>query len=95
MKSKFNDNKLAEELDLIMLTDDTLKENGLPKGSLGVLTYSYTGKERPLYAEFAFADGSRKETPLSLRAFRVLDVQNPADLSIVKAYLKGNTRKKA
>ncbi len=95
MKSKFNDNKLAEEFDLIILTDDALEKIGLPQGSLGTLTYSYTGGSNPLYAEFAFADGSRREERLSLQAFRVLDVRSPEDLSLVRAYLRRNTRKKA
>ncbi len=95
MKSKFNDNKLAEEFDLIVLTDDTLAQNGLPQGSLGTLTYSYTGGGNPLYAQFAFADGSTREEPLSLHAFRVLDIRSPRDLSLLTSYLRQNTRKKA
>ena len=95
MKTKFNDNKLAEELDLIVLVDDTLRENGLPKGSLGTLTYSYTGQNRPLYAEFAFADGTTHEEALDLRCFRVLDAHNARDLSIIVRHLHQSMRKKA
>ncbi len=95
MKSKFNDNKLAEEWDLIVLTDDTCAPLGLPRGSLGILTYAYTGKDNPLYGEFAFADGSKRETPLSLRDFRVLNVRDKKDLPLVTKYLRQNTRKNA
>ena len=96
MKNKYNDNRLAEEFDLIVLTNDTHKAQGLPLGSLGTLTYSYTGTDKPLYAEFAAADGSQFERELSLQDFRVLNVQNASDLSIVTAYLRGQySRKKA
>ncbi len=88
MKSKYNDNKLAEEFDLIVLTDDTHESHGLPRGSLGTLTYSYTGFDRPLYAEFACADGSRFEEPLALCDFRVLNERNEQDLSIITNSLK-------
>ena len=88
MKNKYNDNKLAEEMDLIILLDDTHKERGLPNGSLGTLTYSYTGKQNPLYAEFACADGTKKEEPLSLHDFRVLNEKDERDLSVIIAYLK-------
>ena len=95
MRNKYNDNKLAEEMDLIVLTSDTHAAEGLPKGTLGTLTYSYTGGDSPLYGEFAFADGSRKETPLSLDSFRVLDERSEKDLSIIVRFLRRNTRKKA
>ena len=88
MRNKYNDNKLAEEFDLIVLTDDAHALNGLPKGTLGTLTYSYTGFNRPLYAEFAAADGSRFEEPLSLSDFRVLNERNALDLSIITGFLK-------
>ena len=88
MKNKYNDNKLAEEMDLIILLDDAHKERGLPNGSLGTLTYSYTGKHNPLYAEFACADGTKKEEPLSLHDFRVLNEKDERDLSVIIAYLK-------
>ncbi|MBQ7924207.1 MAG: hypothetical protein IJ329_02760 [Clostridia bacterium] len=95
MKNKYNDNKLAEELDLIVLTNDTLAKSGLPQGSLGTLTYSYTGKDRPLYGEFAFADGSKREEKLALDSFRVLDIRSAGDLSLVKEFLRRNLCKKA
>lgn len=88
MKDKYNDNRLAEEFDLIVLTASGHERHGLRVGDLGTLTYSYTGKDRPLYAEFAAADGSRVEEELSLRDFRVLDIKNPRDLPLVTAYLK-------
>ncbi len=91
MKNKYNDNKLAEEFDLIVLTDDQHEKNGLPCGSLGTLTYSYTGFDRPLYAEFAAADGSRFEEPLALSDFRVLNERNQQDLSIITSFLKRKT----
>lgn len=94
MKNKYNDNRLAEEFDLIILTNDTLKPQGLPLGSLGTLTYSYTGMDKPLYAEFAVADGSHVERELSLQDFRVLNVKNDSDLSIVTAYLRGQYMQK-
>ena len=34
---KYIDNKLAEEMDLIVLTTDTHEKQGLPKGSVGTL----------------------------------------------------------
>ena len=88
MKNKYNDNKLAEEFDLIVLTNDAHRSHGLPSGSLGTLTYSYTGESHPLYAEFAAADGTKKEERLSLRDFRVLNERSEQDLSIITRYLK-------
>ena len=95
MKDKYNDNKLAEEFDLIVLTDDTQTANGLPKGSLGFLTYAYTGMKKPLYGEFSCADGTKRETPLSLSSFRVLNVKNCHDLALITAYLRRKGRKNA
>ncbi|MBO5239971.1 MAG: hypothetical protein J6B56_00935 [Clostridia bacterium] len=92
MKNKYNDNKLAEEFDLIVLTSDQHALHGLPKGTLGTLTYSYTGFDRPLYAEFAAADGSRFEEPLALCDFRVLNERNDNDLSIITRFLKRENR---
>ena len=86
LKSKYTDNRLAEELDLIVLTDDNLKAQGYPRGTLGTLTYSYTGKNRPLYAQFG-AGNTRHELPLSLRGFRVLNERDDKDLGIILAYL--------
>ncbi len=88
MKNKYNDNKLAEEFDLIVLTDETHRQNGFHQGDLGTLTYAYTGKDHPLYAEFACADGTKKEEALSLRDFRVLDARNPSDLSLIVKYMQ-------
>ena len=88
MKNKYNDNKLAEEFDLIVLTGDSHAANGLPKGTLGTLTYSYTGFDRPLYAEFAAADGSRFEEPIALDDFRVLNERSELDRSVIVRFLK-------
>ena len=95
MKTKYNDNKLAEEYDLIVLTNDEHAQKGLPSGSLGTITYSYTGNNRPLYAEFAAAAGPRFEEPLAIDEFRVLNERNARDLSLIVAYLAQNKRKKA
>lgn len=95
MKNKYNDNKLAEELDLIVLLNDTHKQSGLQSGALGTLTYSYTGKQTPLYAEFALADGTKKEEPLSLTDFRVLNEKNEKDLSVIIEYLKSQKKKES
>ena len=90
LKNKYTDNRLAEELDLIILTDDKLKPHGYPRGTLGTLTYSYTGKKRPLYAQFG--DVNKREFPLSLQDFRVLNERDDNDLGIILEYL---IRKKA
>ncbi|MBQ8323137.1 MAG: hypothetical protein IJX91_04145 [Clostridia bacterium] len=91
MKNKFNDNRLAEEFDLIVLTDDAHADAGFPVGSLGTLTYSYTGKDRPLYAEFTSGEATR-ELAVGIDGFRVLNIKQPRDLSIVTAYLKKQRR---
>ncbi len=93
MKNKYNDNKLAEELDLIVLVRDNHAFNGLPCGTLGTLTYSYTGEKNPLYAEFACADGTKREEKLALKDFRVLNERNEQDLSIIIEYLKKQRKK--
>ena len=95
MKTKYNDNRLAEELDLIVLTNDRHLQSGLPKGSLGTLTYSYTGASRPLYAEFSCADGSKREEALALDSFRVLNMRSDSDVTLVQRFLEGGRRKKA
>ena len=95
MKDKYCDNKLAEELDLIMLTSDAHARHGLPCGSLGTLTYSYTGFDKPLYAEFAAADGSRFEEPLALEDFRVLNERRQEDVSAIVRFLACHNRKNA
>ena len=91
MKNKYTDNRLAEEFDLIILTDDCLKKQGFPRGTLGTLVYSYTGKGRPLYALFDTGK-KRLEFPLSLRDFRVLNERDDKDARIILEYL---IRKKA
>lgn len=92
IKDKYNDNRLAEEFDLILLTDDALKDRGLPKGSLGTLIRSYTGKHRPLYAQFD-TDKGKVEEALSLSDFRVLNERNDYDISIIINYLVKTTVK--
>ena len=87
MKNKYTDNRLAEEFGLIVLTNDAHLSKGLPTGSLGTLTYSYTGLGRPMYGEFELADGERVEEPLKFRDFRVLDEKNERDLSLIMTYL--------
>ena len=91
MKNKYNDNRLAEEFDLIVLTDDARKKRGLPNYALGVLIQSYQNSSAPLYAEFAVADGTRKQERLSLSDFRVLNERNRSDLSIIIRYLRQKT----
>jgi hypothetical protein len=86
IKDKYNDNRLAEEFDLIVLTDDSLKGRGLPKGSLGTLIRSYTGKHHPLYAQFDTEKG-KVEEELSLSDFRVLNERSDYDISIIIDYL--------
>ena len=90
MKNKYNDNKLAEEFDLIVLVNDAHKIHGLPKGTLGTLTGSYTRTDNPLYAEFAYSDGTRFEEALSLPDFRVLNERDELDRAVIVGYLKGN-----
>lgn len=88
MKNKYNDNRLAEEFDLIVVTGGSQEQGNLHLGEIGTLTYGYTGENKPLYAEFACADGTKKERALDLHDFRVLDAKNPTDLSIIVRYLK-------
>ena len=92
MKNKYSDNKLAEEFDVIILTDNSHKSRGLPSGSLGTLIHAYTGNENHLYAEFAVADGHSVEEQLSLSDFRVLNENNVLDLPLIARY---HTRRKA
>ena len=87
-KTNYLDTRLAEEFDLIVLTNNTHKDRGLPSGSLGTLTYSYTGRGRPLYALFVFPDGKKLEEPLKLRDFRVLNEDNRRDSSLICEYLR-------
>ena len=90
MKDKYNDNKLAEELDLIVLTDDTHAKRGLKAGALGTLIRSYTKESEPLYAEFALSDGTKREEPLSLWEFRVLNEKSERDISVIISHLLAN-----
>ena len=85
-KTKYSDNRLAEEFDLIILVNNTLLERGFPRGTVGTLTYSYTGKRRPFYALLSRRDGARKEEPLHLRDFRVLNAENRRDRALITEY---------
>ena len=85
-KSKYNDNRLAEEFDLVMLTSDDFFNRGLPIGSLGTLISSYTGKNRPLYILFT-TDQGKIEQAVSLQDFRVLNERDELDASIIVNYL--------
>ena len=86
-KNKYLDNRLAEELDLIVLVNNTHKDNGFPSGSLGTLTRSYTGRGRPLYALFPTRNGERQEQALRLCDFRVLNENNRRDCALILQYL--------
>lgn len=86
LKNKFNDNRLAEEFDLILLVNNRHLDNGLPKGSLGTLVKSYSGKRNPLFAQFKTPRGALEE-PMRLDDFRVLNEKNDDDLSIIIRYL--------
>lgn len=86
-KTKFFDNRLAEEADMIVLTNNSHRDCGFPSGSLGQLTYSYTGRGRPLYGLLIDEDGKRREQALRLRDFRVLNEDNRRDRSLIAAYM--------
>ena len=92
MKTKYDDNRLAEEFDLIVLTETSRKKHGLPRDTLGTLIRAYTGDTAPLYAEFAMCDGTRKEEALALSDFRVLNERDEKDLSIIIKYLQQKKR---
>ena len=92
-KNKYTDNRLAEELDLVLLTNDNFTKNGLPFGSLGTLISSYTGKNNPLYILFN-TDKGKIEQAVSLRDFRVLNEKDDLDASIIVGYLVAQKRKK-
>ena len=87
MKTKYNDNRLAEEFDLIVLTTNAHKAQGLPQGTLGTLTYSYTGARNPMYALFENTRGEKIEQALSFCDFRVLDEREDTDLSLILHHL--------
>ncbi|MBQ8342591.1 MAG: hypothetical protein IJY21_00630 [Clostridia bacterium] len=91
-KTKYSDNRLAEEYDLIVLVNNTLSERGFPRGTLGTLTYSYTGKRRPFYALLSRADGVRTEEPLHLHDFRVLNAENCRDRVLIAEYAAALSR---
>lgn len=85
-KTKYSDNRLAEESDLIILTNNALSPRGFPSGTLGRLTYAYTGKRRPFYALLSRADGLKSETPLRLHDFRVLNIDKQRDRILIAEY---------
>ena len=85
-KTKYSDNRLAEEFDLIVLKNNALRARGFPCGTIGTLTYSYTGKRRPFYALLSSANGERAETPLRLHDFRVLNENNSRDRALMIEY---------
>ena len=87
-KTKYLDNRLAEECDLIVLTNNAHKEEGFPSGSVGTLVYSYTGRGRPLYALLLGEDGTRKEQALRLNDFRVLNERKKGDFTRIAQYVK-------
>ena len=82
---KYIDNKLAEEMDLIVLTTDTHEKQGLPKGSVGTLIDSYTGHDKPLYGDVRKGK-KHLETALGRHDFRVPDPYSPRDIGIIAAY---------
>lgn len=82
-KDKYFDNKLAEEFDIIVLTNGEHERKGFPRGSVGALTRSYTGKGRPLYAIFTDGDGNAREEALALNDFRVLNENSRYDLPLI------------
>ena len=85
---KYIDNKLAEEMDLIVLTTDTHEKQGLPKGRVGTRIDSYTGHDKPLYGDFRKGK-KHLEAALGLHDFRVLDPDSPRDIGIIASYLRG------
>lgn len=87
MKNKYNDNRLAEEFDLIILTNNAHAGRGLPQGSLGTLTYSYTGAHRPMYGQFEKAGGEKVEEALAFPDFRVLNERIDSDLTLILRHL--------
>ena len=69
MKNKYNDNRLAEVADAIVLVRNTHKAEGYPSGSVGLLSKDYTGRGRGFEALF----GERGELVLlKMNEFRVL-----------------------
>lgn len=80
--NKYTDNKLAEELDWIVLKNNRYKEEGFPSGTIGQLTYSYTGMRRPMYGIFE-KNGKKQELFLRLNDYRVLNAFNKHDFSML------------
>lgn len=86
MKDKFTDTKLAEELDLILLTTDRFTHLGLKKNTVGTLVKAYQGDAGPLIAQF-YLDTRILEQALSLKDFRVLNERDKEDIAILVKYL--------
>lgn len=84
---KYIDNMLAEEMDLIVLTTDSHRREGLPEGSVGTLICSYTRHDRPLYADFAL-EGGHREAALGLKDFRVLNPRASRDATLIADFLR-------
>lgn len=87
MKNKYEDNKLAEEMDLIVLRTNKYRRDNLPWGSVGTLIESYRGMRYPLCGLFKTPEGN-KEIELSVRGFRVLNPDEEHDARIIVGYLK-------
>lgn len=92
---KYIDNKLAEELDLIVLVKNDHAEKGLPKGSVGTLIESYTGQNNPLYGDFKLRNGKHVEEALALNDFRVLNPRSDFDVELIAEYMRTHTPKRA
>ena len=87
MKNKYVDNKLAEEMDLIVLRTNKYRKDNLPWGSVGTLIESYRGMRFPLYGLFKTPEGN-KEVALTIRGFRVLNPRESEDARIIVGYMK-------
>jgi len=87
MKDKYNDTKLAEEFDLIILTKDA---GGMKKGDIGTLVYSYTGESRPLCVQFLDGDEKPFEREIYFNDFRVLNIRDKNDLPLIVDYMKNH-----
>ena len=85
MKNKYNDTKLAEEFDLIILTKDT---GDMKKGAIGTLIYSYTGETKPLYVLFLDENDKHFERKVYFDEFRVLNERDDNDLPLIVEYMK-------
>lgn len=84
---KYIDNKLAEEMDLIVLTTDTHEKQGLPKGSVGTLIDSYTGHDKPLYGDFRKGKKAPRNGARTAR-FPRSRPDSPRDIGIIASYLR-------